>query len=111
MGDVKELCKRVVIIDRGKIIFDGQLAEITKKYADHKTLQVVFSKKVAAVELEKIAQVKQFVFPMATLVVKRSLVSKIAAQLLEKFPVADLNIEEPAIEDIIREVFTGKDVA
>jgi len=34
-----------------------------------------------------------------------------AAELLQNFPVADLNIEEPQIEDIIREVFTGKDLA
>ncbi|KKU78731.1 MAG: hypothetical protein UY06_C0041G0001, partial [Candidatus Amesbacteria bacterium GW2011_GWA2_47_70] len=34
-----------------------------------------------------------------------------AAELLQNFPVADLNIEEPQIEDIIREVFTGRDLA
>jgi ABC-type uncharacterized transport system ATPase subunit len=34
-----------------------------------------------------------------------------AAQLLQKFPVADLNVEEAPIDDIIRELFTGKDYA
>lgn len=111
MGDVKELCKRVVIIDKGKIIFDGLLSEITKKYADHKILHIVFSKKVEAGELKKIARVKDFDFPQATLIVKRSQASVTAAKILETFSVADLNIEETPIEDIIREVFTGKDVA
>jgi ABC-2 type transport system ATP-binding protein len=43
--------------------------------------------------------------------VKREEVSKIAAKVLENLPVADLNIEEPPIEDIIRELFTGKNYA
>ncbi|MFH1896133.1 MAG: ABC transporter ATP-binding protein, partial [bacterium] len=38
MGDVKELCQRVVIIDKGGLGFDGQLADVINKYADHKVL-------------------------------------------------------------------------
>jgi len=111
MGDVKELCKRVIIIDKGSIIFDGLLSEITKKYANHKFLRVVFAKEVDKKSLKKLATVKEFDFPQATLVVRREQASKAAAKLLENFPVADLNIEEPGIEDIIREVFTGEDIA
>lgn len=111
MGDVKELCKRVVIIDRGKLIFDGLLSEIIEKYADHKIISVVFSKEVDAKALEKIGEVKEFNFPRATISVKREVASVSASELLQDFPVADLNIEEAAIEDVIREVFTGKDTA
>ena len=111
MGDVKELCKRVIIIDKGQIVFDGELAEITKKYADHKILKVIFAKKVKQEEMKKIKGLRSFDFPRATFNVKRAQASKTAARLLESFPVADLNIEEPAIEDIIREVFTGRDLA
>jgi len=111
MGDVQELCKRVIIIDKGKIVFDGNLSEIVKKYANHKFLQVVFSEKVEKKDLRKIGKVDKFDFPKATIVVKRSVASVAAAELLQSFPVADLNIEEPSIEAIIREVFTGKDLA
>lgn len=118
MGDVKELCKRVVIIDKGQILFDGQLSEIIKKYADHKILQIVFGKKVNEDELKenlkpfkKTLKVKELEMPQAIIMVKRSKASQVASKLLEIFPITDLNIEEPAIEDIIREVFTGKDTA
>lgn len=111
MDDVKELCKRIVIIDKGKILFDGALDEIIKKFANHKLLTIVFSKKVDREDLSKIGQVKEFEFPKALISVKRASASLAAAELLQKFPVADLNIEEPQIEDIIREVFTGKDLA
>ncbi len=111
MGDVKELCSRVVIIDKGKIIFDGQIQEIIDKFADHKLLSVVMAKEIDAAKLEEIGKVREYSFPRAVITVKRQVVSLAAAELLRKFPVADLNIEEPSIEDIIREIFTGKNYA
>ena len=111
MGDVKELAKRVVIIDKGKIVFDGGLDEIIEKYADHKLISVVFGKRVERERLAKIAEIKSFSPLKASLMVKRSDVPEVAAKLLGKFSIEDLNIEEPAIEDIIRELFTGKDYA
>lgn len=111
MGDVKELCQRVIIIDKGRIIFDGALKEIIERYADHKVIKVVFSKEIDSKKLEKIAQVKEYNYPSAVFVIKRGATNAAAAELLKNFPIADLNIEEPSIEDIIREVFTGKDLA
>ncbi len=111
MDDVKELCKRVVVIDKGKLLFDGALDEIVKKYANHKLITVIFDKEVAKTDLKKIGEIKEFSYPKAVIMVKRDLVNTSASKLLQDFPVADLNIEEPSIEDIIREVFTGKDLA
>lgn len=111
MDDVKELCERVIIIDKGKLLFDGSLDEIIKKFANHKLLTIVFSKKVEKSELAQIGEIKEYDFPKAIISVERSEASLAAADLLQHFPVADLNIEEPQIEDIIREVFTGKDLA
>jgi ABC-2 type transport system ATP-binding protein len=111
MDDVAELCNRVIIIDKGKLIFDGALKEIVDRYADHKIIRVVFDKEIDPKKLAKIADVKEYNFPSAVFNVKRAASNAAAAELLKSFPVADLNIEEPSIEDIIREVFTGKDVA
>jgi len=111
MDDVKELCQRVIVIDKGHVLFDGALDEIIKKFANHKLLTVVFSKEVTEKELKEIGTVKEFDYPRAVISVKRATASAAAAELLQTFPVADLLIEEPKIEDIIREVFTGKDLA
>ena len=111
MDDVKELCDRVIIIDHGKLLFDGALDDIIKKFADHKLLTMVFSKEVKKADLAKFGEIKEFESPKVVISVKRAEAPKIAAKILEKFPVEDLNIEEPQIEDIIREVFTGKDLA
>ena len=111
MDDVKELCQRVVIIDKGKLIFDGALDEIIKKYADHKLITVVFSKSVEESDLSKLGKIKSFEYPKVVISVKRASAPRVAARILEDFSVADINLEEPQIEDIIREVFTGKDFA
>jgi ABC-2 type transport system ATP-binding protein len=111
MGDVRELCERVLIIDKGKIVFDGALSEIVEKYADHKVLSIVFAKEIDPKKLADIGEVKDYDFPKAILSIKREAASVAAAELLQKFPVADLNIEEASIDDIIRELFTGKDYA
>jgi len=111
MGDVKELCRRVLIIDKGKLVFDGQLSEITQKYADHKLISLILAKEVDQKILNDLAKVKEFSYPKLVYQVKKDEVSKIAAKVLDQLPVADLNIEEPPIEDIIRELFTGKNYA
>jgi len=108
MGDVKELCERVIIIDEGKVGFDGKLEDIVQKYADHKILKATFSKPVEKKELGKIGKVDEFNPPQAIVKVPRRKASFLAAELLAGFPVEDLNIEEVPIDDIIREIFTKR---
>ena len=110
MEDVKELCKRVIIIDHGGIIYDGLLENIVKKFATHKRITVIFDGMVDAKKLDKMGKVKFYEYPRLTLSVKREESNQVAAHLLQKFPIADINIEEPDIEDIIRTVFKGKEL-
>lgn len=109
MGDVQELAERVIIINKGKIVFDGKLEEITKKFADHKVISLTFSEKVDKDDLAGVGEIKSFNHPKAQLMVKREASSLVASELLKNYPVEDLNIEQPPIEDIIRELFTSKD--
>ncbi|MDP2930751.1 MAG: ATP-binding cassette domain-containing protein, partial [bacterium] len=111
MGDIEELCQRVMIIDKGRLCFDGQLSDITQRYADHKLVSLVLDKEVDAKVVANIFPVKEFRYPKLVLNVKREQVASVTARALEQLPVIDLSIEEPAIEDIIRELFTGKDYA
>jgi len=109
MGDVKELCKRAVIIDRGKKVFDGELQNIIDQYARNKILSFVFAKPVDRKSLAQFGQVKEFdqdgCLSTVTILVPRKDTSRVAAMLMRKLPVQDLTIEEPPIEAIIREAF------
>lgn len=111
MEDVKELCSRVIMIDKGRLIFDGALAEIIERYADHKILEVVFAKEIDPKKLDTVGEIREFSFPKAVLSVPRGQSSQAAARLLKLYPVEDLNVVEPRIEDIIREIFSGQDIA
>lgn len=111
MGDVKKLCQRVIMIDKGKIAFDGILSKITEKYATHKHLVIALSSEVDRSKLAQIGRIKSYEFPKVELEVPRGESSRRAAQLLQGFPVADLNIEETPIEEIIRQIFQNQSYA
>lgn len=106
MKDVEQLCERVIVIDHGKILYDGSLANIVKKYATHKSLSVIFAKPVEKDKLAKLGKILEIESTRAVLSVPRAKSNQVAAKLLEAFPVEDLNIEETNIEEIIRDVFS-----
>jgi len=108
MGDVKKLAKRVIIIDSGTLLFDGNLQDVIDRFARNKIISLVFSKEINQRELAEFGDVREYQYPKARINVPRNQAAKKASDLLDKFPVADLVIEEPPIEAIIREVFTGK---
>lgn len=108
MDDVKELCSRVIVIDQGRILFDGKLQDVINRFARNKIIEVVFSKDINQRNLAEFGDVREYDYPRARINVPRKLAAGKASELLKKFPVADLNILEPPIEAIIREVFTGK---
>jgi len=111
MGDVEELCQRIMIIDKGRLCFDGQLSEIIARYADHNLISLILDQTVNPQVVAKVFPVKEFNYPKLVLSAKRAEVASLTSRALEQLPVVDLSIEEPAIEDIIRELFTGKDYA
>lgn len=114
MDDVKELCERAIIIDRGKKVFDGELQDIIDKYARNKILSLTFSKPVTKKQLKSYGKVSEYdedgTALTATLLVERKKAAESAAKLLGALPVQDVTIEEPPIEAIIREVFQSKKV-
>lgn len=105
MDDVKELCDRVIIIDKGKLIYDGNLAKLVKKYGDRKYLTAVFYNKIKKEDLQTIGELTSFEPLKATISVPRAIHGQAAAELLSKFPVDDLDISEVKLEDIIRLIF------
>jgi len=108
MGDVKELCQRVMIIDKGQLVFDGALEKIIKKYANYKVISVILGEKVGLEKLKELCKVKEFAYPKVNFIVGREETSKMTAKILEELPIVDINIEEPPIEEIIRDLFTKK---
>lgn len=110
MQDVKELCKRVIIIDQGRIIYDGRLESVVKKFSNEKLLTVTFAKGVTREQIEPLGKIDSFDQRTAKIIVPLSKTQAVTARLLQEFEVEDLNIEEPQIEEIIRNVFSKRKV-
>jgi ABC-2 type transport system ATP-binding protein len=106
MDDVVELCPRVLVIERGRVLYDGSLEKLVERYAAHKVIEAVFSEPVARERLEGLGRVTRFEELKAVIEVPRKEVSKRAAELLMRLPVADLTIDEAPIDDIVRTIFT-----
>lgn len=108
MDDVVNLAKRVIVIDKGEILFDGVLSELIEKFARDKTITVFLSKEADVKKFELVGKVKKLNYPRVVLSVPRETCSVAASEILQNFPVADLTIEEEPVEKIIRRVFRGE---
>jgi ABC-2 type transport system ATP-binding protein len=107
MNDLINLARRVIVIDEGKILFDGALEDLVSKFAKEKIINVTLSGEEDIKKIESIGKVKKMAFPQVILSVPRAATAVAAAELLQNFPVEDLTIEEVPIEDVIRKVFKG----
>ena len=107
MGDVSELCDRVLIIHHGRILYDGALRQVVKRFAPTKLISAIFREPVDPAQLGRLGQVLSREELRAAIEVPREEVSARAAELLSRFPVEDLTIEELPIDEVIRRVFTG----
>jgi ABC-2 type transport system ATP-binding protein len=103
MADVEALCKRVIVIHHGRILFDGALASLANEFAAYKTIGVLLENGDA--ELDSYGEVISRDGDRAILRVPKAETSRIAARLLSEHEVLDLTIEEPPIEDVIELVF------
>jgi len=105
MADVQALCRRVVVIHHGRILFDGALAELAARFNATKTIGVVL--KDGSVDLSAYGEVMAIDDERVTLRVSRADAPEVTTRLLRDLPVADLTIEDPPIEDVIEHVFAG----
>lgn len=109
MEDIKELCERVIIINLGKIIYDGKLDDLIKKHATHKVLKVVFNGNgVRREDVEKFGEIDEFNPYTCTIRAKRNEAKNTAIALLSSnLPVDDIIIDEADADDVIRQIFNS----
>jgi ABC-2 type transport system ATP-binding protein len=103
MADVEALCKRVVVIHHGKILFDGPLARLGDSLAAWKTIDVELQDGQA--DLSAYGEVVESDVGRVKLRVPRADTARVTAQLLADRDVTDLTVEDPPIEDVIELVF------
>jgi ABC-2 type transport system ATP-binding protein len=108
MQDIEALCHRVLVIDHGKIFFDGPLAEIVDRFSRYKILSLTFEKEGTR-DLSVFGEITEQTPVSVQLKVPRAKVTETCRKLLEACDVSDINVQEVPVEDVIRQLF-GKHI-
>jgi ABC-2 type transport system ATP-binding protein len=105
MADVLALCKRVIVIHHGQVLYDGRLDELATRVDASKTIVVTVPD--PALDLSGYGEVVDVDGSRVTIKVARTDASAVAARLLADQPLTDLTIADPPIEDVIERVFSA----
>ena len=106
LQDIEALCDRVIVIDHGTAVFDGPLSSLRLNGDASRTLVVDLVDEAPAIAVEgaqvvKVEGPRQWLsFPAGTSA------APLVAQIAAAYDVADLSIHEPAIEDVIRQLYS-----
>lgn len=100
MEDIKELCKRIVIIKDGEFVYDGELAQVQRMMGDEKVLTITTENNFSDEEISALGAKRKSdnIFTLST---PRSTLGTMTEKIFSSFSVQDLNIQDPSIEDII----------
>jgi ABC-2 type transport system ATP-binding protein len=107
LQDIEALCRRVIVIDRGTAVFDGPLAGLHRQRGSTRTLVVDLVDEAAPIEVagavtRRVEGPRQWLsFPAD------ASAAPIVAAVAASYDVADLSIQEPDIEDVIRQIYAG----
>jgi len=103
MADVEALCRRVIVIHHGRLLFDGDLSDLVERFTAHKT--IVVSLGSCPADLSAYGEVVSCSDGDVTLRVPRADTARVTGRLLADLPVIDLTVEDPPIEEVIDRVF------
>lgn len=111
MADVMELCGRVILIQHGKLLYDGDLASLSERLAPFKLVRLTLNADHPEVALRDCLPPEAEILPgmngQVTLRLERGQAAAITAALLNTLPVVDLSIENPPIEAVIDQIYQG----
>jgi ABC-2 type transport system ATP-binding protein len=112
MDDVTALCPRVIVIDHGRLIHDGDLKALVRRVRPDKRLTLRTSTPIARERLAELAaQVVSLEGHQVVLSVAPEKLNATIQTVLASFPVADLAVEDPPLEEVMRELFRETEIA
>lgn len=105
MADITALCKRVLLIHQGQLIYDGSLEGLLAKFSPCRAVQLDLARRYDRPQLEQYGLVEQLEGQSVRLLVERDRLTQTVSRLLAELEVVDLSVTDPPIEEIIGQVF------
>ncbi len=109
IGDIEELCRRVIIISEGKKIYDGLLSKLKTQYAPEKRIEIFLQnidekKEFAHLKVKS----KRLEGERGIIYAEKNLLGEITKEVFSKFSIENISITDPDTEEIIRKIFAKK---
>jgi ABC-2 type transport system ATP-binding protein len=106
LADIERLCSRLLIIDHGRVIYDGTIERLIERYGEERTLVVDLEEPAPPLEVDG-ARVVRVEGPRQWLRFRRDEITaaRLTAAVASKAPLVDLTVEEPDIEDVVRRIY------
>jgi len=111
MDDVASLCPRVVVIDQGRLRYDGDLPSLVRSIQPDKRVSLKLAGAIDRDTLSRLGKVVELEAGRAVLQVKQGALRDVVAHLLGDARVTDLTIEDPPLEEVMRELFAAPEQA
>jgi ABC-2 type transport system ATP-binding protein len=103
MADVEALCRRVIVIHHGRLLYDGGLSGLVERFSSHKTIGVTLED--PTIDLSGYGEIISTEDHRVLLRVPKADTSRVTARLLTDVAVSDLTVEDSPIDDVIEQVF------
>jgi ABC-2 type transport system ATP-binding protein len=103
MGDVEELCKRVIFIDHGRLLFDGSLAALVERFLPYKTLHMRLRN--GTCDLSSHGEVIARSGDSVTLRVSKRNALNVIAHLVSNLQIQDLTVSDPPVSDVVKHIY------
>jgi viologen exporter family transport system ATP-binding protein len=105
MEDVAALCPRVMVIDKGRMIYDGGLSDLVRRVRPDKRMLLRLSRPVERRDLEALGSVIEHGDAEAIVQVSQDALQQAVARALSSLPLTDLTVEDPPLEEVMRDLF------
>jgi ABC-2 type transport system ATP-binding protein len=105
MRDVEALCRRVLVITQGRLVYDGPLAGITEQFGREKLVKLQFAQAAPDGELTRFGEVTRREGPAVDLKVDRARVAEVLSAILDRYTVVDVSVQDPPLDRMIARVF------
>jgi ABC-2 type transport system ATP-binding protein len=109
MKDVAALCRRVVVITGGRIMYDGSLEGIIDRFSGHKIVTLQWAGDHVPGDLSQYGESPESIPPKTRLRIRREIVPEALAAILANHPVEDVSVEDPPLDQVIAELFSQVD--
>jgi ABC-type multidrug transport system ATPase subunit len=103
--DIQKLCSRVMIINRGRLVSDGRLADLCQVLEQKKIIRIETSQPMLIEDLQRLGEVREFDTYRARVEVSREAVRECAALLCARQAITDINIEDIPLEENLERIF------